>query len=391
LTLATSPLAAATPSEFYTSLLRRGVVAFDGGRYEEAARLLRIAAFGSVDAVPQYQTAEAYMALAYDRLGQSDRAREAARRVVVAERVAGGFTVLPLPPGVRTAFDTLAARLLTPTEVASLQKAQSKPAPGNSVRQTQTAATAPPRPATQQVPPATQPAKTATTSQAPPPSTVPAQQSAVKQPVTASPAPVRVPSPEPAKPSTATSTSRQPASSVAGGTDGHQATATKPAPAPSSAATPPRVTAPRVPTQQAPVTPPVQVAARPPAARPPAPAVDLEARLETAENALNSANLAEARAIYRELAGMSAIARDALVRTAEGAYRARDFQTALKAFGRIGVLRAAEEPYHYYIAVALYETGQYARAKKELASALPFIRITPDVARYRAKIEGSIN
>ncbi len=70
-------------------------------------------------------------------------------------------------------------------------------------------------------------------------------------------------------------------------------------------------------------------------------------------------------------------------------YRSRDFSGALATFGRIGTLRRGEEPYRYYIAVAAYETGDYARAKKELASALPFIEITPDVARYQTRIDGA--
>jgi hypothetical protein len=49
-----------------------------------------------------------------------------------------------------------------------------------------------------------------------------------------------------------------------------------------------------------------------------------------------------------------------------------------------------EEQYHYYFAVALYETGRYAQAKRELAASIPYITVTSDVARYRAKIEGAI-
>jgi tetratricopeptide (TPR) repeat protein len=80
-----------------------------------------------------------------------------------------------------------------------------------------------------------------------------------------------------------------------------------------------------------------------------------------------------------------------LIRAAEGLYRARDFDGALTAFSKVGALRRGEEPYHYYLAVALYETGQYARAKAEMDAAAPFIEITPDVARYRSKIESAIN
>ena len=106
---------------------------------------------------------------------------------------------------------------------------------------------------------------------------------------------------------------------------------------------------------------------------------------------MTSAQLAEARRIYRSLLDAPGVARDTLIRAAEGLYRARDFDGALLAFSKLGSLRRGEEPYHYYMAVAYYETGQYARAKAELSAAVPFIEITPDVARYRGKIEGAID
>lgn len=114
-------------------------------------------------------------------------------------------------------------------------------------------------------------------------------------------------------------------------------------------------------------------------------------RFAAAEHALNSAKLSEARAIYRELFSLTSLDRSQLLRLAEGFYRSRDFANSLRAFERLGSLRRGEEPYRYYIAVSLYETGQYARAKQELAAVLPYIEVTPDVARYRSKIEGAVN
>jgi len=76
---------------------------------------------------------------------------------------------------------------------------------------------------------------------------------------------------------------------------------------------------------------------------------------------------------------------------AEGLTRARDFGGAVKAFTRVGVFRSGEEPYRYYYAIALYETGNYRAAKRELAAALDFIELTPDVQRYRARIESAAN
>lgn len=105
---------------------------------------------------------------------------------------------------------------------------------------------------------------------------------------------------------------------------------------------------------------------------------------------MNSGNLIDARRFYRELLAAPGLDHDTLIRIAEGLYRSRDFSGALSAFNRVGVLRRGEEPYRYYIAVAAFETGDTARAKKELAAALPYIEITPDVARYRSKIESSL-
>lgn len=118
---------------------------------------------------------------------------------------------------------------------------------------------------------------------------------------------------------------------------------------------------------------------------------EANAALAAGDRAVASAQLNEARRAYRTLLTASGVSREALIRVAEGLYRARDFEGALEAFARVGTLRRGEEPYHYYMAVASYETGKYARAKAELSAAIPFIEITPDVARYRAKIEATVD
>ena len=53
----------------------------------------------------------------------------------------------------------------------------------------------------------------------------------------------------------------------------------------------------------------------------------------------------------------------------------------------MGTFAKGEEDLRYYNAVALYETGSYQDAQKELACALPFIQVTDEVTRYRVKIE----
>jgi hypothetical protein len=135
-----------------------------------------------------------------------------------------------------------------------------------------------------------------------------------------------------------------------------------------------------------------QTAAEKPAtapAKPAKPAIDVPARIAAGERALVSASLTDARRIYRELLDAGGHEHATWIRVAEGLYRSRDFAGALTAFQHVGALRPGEEAYRYYVAVAAYETGQYERAKRELAAALPYIEITPDVERYRAKIDGA--
>ena len=111
---------AATPSEFYLGLLRRGTGSYEASRYTDAQRQLRIAAFGLVEAVEQYQLAQVYLTLTYDKLSDPDRAREAAHRVVLAERVERKYAGLTLPAEVRTAFETTANKLLSSSESGML-------------------------------------------------------------------------------------------------------------------------------------------------------------------------------------------------------------------------------------------------------------------------------
>lgn len=401
---AVAPLSAATPHEFYGGLLRRGVSSYEAGRYSDASKQLRIAAFGLVEAIDQYETAQVYLAVTYDKMQEPDRAREAARRVVVAERVERKYAALQLPGAVRTAFDAISARLLAPSDLAALRGTGPITAPT-------TTATLPQRSATSQPQTTTPPRRTTTTPQTTtPPAPKPAQ-----------------PQQQPAKPAIATPTQRQTTNpentapqTITPAPQPEKPKPVIPAPTPAPAPVrPPQTTTPPVKPPQAATTtttptparttPPTQATtgrggpiepAKPVVTTPapaPAPAAartltagEIATRLSTAERALNGTNLSDARRAYRELLAAPNLERDALIRVAEGLYRSRDFASALTAFSRLGTLRRGEEPYRYYIAVALYETGDYTRAKKELASALPFIEITPDVARYRTRIEGSL-
>lgn len=351
--------AAATPNEFYLAMLRRGVSEFDAGHYEPATTSLRLAAFGLVDAVDQYEIAYVYLTIANDRLGRHDEAHEAAHRVVAADRVEHHFASLALPQTVRSAFDGIAVKLLSPADIEGLQRGTLVlPEPRMAVPTTKTPAA---------TPPATTPANAprVETRTVPAPEFEPPRVTKTTTTTTITPAKPEPPKPEPAKPEPV---KQQPAKSE-------------------PAKTQPKVEAPK-PAPVKPVPAPVQTTTQQPA--PTQTSVDVPSRLAAATRALNAAQLGEARRIYRELLDVRALSRETLLRVAEGLYRSRDFAGALQAFDRLGPLRAGEEPYQYYVAVANYETGNYAAAKRALDAALPYIEVTPDVARYRTKIDGAL-
>ena len=285
---------AATAADFYLSLLRRGITDFDAGRYDVAARNLRIAAFGLIESIDNYEVAQVYLAVAQDKLTNEAGARDAARRIVAAERVQRRFASLQLPAAVRTAFLQVTKKVLSAGDQSVLTSAPGQPLP---------------------------------------------------------PAPAAVE----AKPAPQTSSSAQPP---------------LPNVKPIAPAAVPAVKAPE---------------AKPPAPKPAAPR-DAASILIAAERALAANNLTEARGLYRQILE-TRLDHSQFLRVAEGLYRARDFEGARRAFDRLGNFRRGEEPYRYYLAVALFETGRYKAAKRELTAVLPYIEVTPDVAAYRKKIE----
>jgi tetratricopeptide (TPR) repeat protein len=362
------PSFAATPSEFYLAMLQKGVTAYDAGRFEAAASPLRIAAFGFVDSIEHYELAQIYLTLTYDRLGDQDLARRAARSAVTAERIEARYGSLQLPAATRTAFETAARRLLAPAEFATFERRAA-------TTTTPPPVTPNPQPARPTTPATTQPSQPATTTQ---PSTINTTrpttqpQTAATQPQTSTAQPqtsTTQPSTQPQTPPRTTTSTPAPQTTPPAQKNGTTTTTPKPAT----------------------TTEPKPTPAKPAPTQPAKPAINVPARFVAAEQALAGARLSEARTIYREILEQSSLQREDLLRLAEGFYRSRDFANALRTFERMGTLRRGEEPYRYYIAVAYYETGQYARAKQELTAVLPFIEITPDVARYRTKIEGAVN
>jgi len=310
-----APAFAASAAEFYVDLLQKGIVQFNSAEYRQAETSLRTAAFGLLENTDRYQLAQVYRTIVADKLEDATTAREAARRVLAAERLQPTYGSLSLPAVVRTSFESVAKKILAPAELAQLKAA---PAPAVTPKTT----TPPPQPQAQ-------PAQTQTQTQTPA-KPQPAQETKVAE---TKPAPKSAPKPA----------------------------ATKPAETPTS---------------------------KPPTPNPQPPPPTLTQQLSSAERALNSGNLTEARRLFR-LTLDANLSHEQAIRIAEGLYRARDFAGVLRAFERIGKLKPGEEPYRFYLAVGYYETGKIAAAKKELAAVLNYIEVTPDVARYRDKIQNA--
>ena len=111
--------------------------------------------------------------------------------------------------------------------------------------------------------------------------------------------------------------------------------------------------------------------------------------LRQANDFVTAGELEAARELYVRLAGDRNVPREVLAEAAVGLYRVASYEDSVAAFRRMNAFARGEEDLRYYFAVALYETGAYREAHKELLCALPFIQMTDDVARYRLKIEQS--
>jgi tetratricopeptide (TPR) repeat protein len=324
---------AASGDEFYQRLYQRGMAHFAAGEYAAAFTELRNAAFGFVEHVDKFETAQCYAIVAAHRLGRDSDARESLMRIVSAEKVQPHFRTVTLPADIRAEVESVAAAVLTNQEctllgLSACQQSVVVPTP---TKRPNVAVTAPREKQSTDVEPDADPKKT-------PPAPAPKPPAPVPQPVTPAPQP---PAPQPVAPPKQQTPDPQP----------------------------------KVPT-------PVPT---------PQPAVkSVEASLADAQQAIDSGDVGKARSIYNALTGGSDLSHAASLRVGEGLYRAQDYRGAAKAFQRAGAIGKGEEQYHYYFAVALYETGRYADAKRELAASLPYITVTADVTRYRAKIEGAI-
>lgn len=93
--------------------------------------------------------------------------------------------------------------------------------------------------------------------------------------------------------------------------------------------------------------------------------------------------------VLRPLADAHPKVRELQLLAAELTYRVRQWQESRRYFERSGELRPNQAALTFYFAVALYETGEKARAAKLLGECLPRLRRTAFVDEYVAKILGS--
>jgi hypothetical protein len=105
---------------FYATMLQRGIVTFEKGQYARASDELRIAAFGLVNDIPEYEKAQIYLLLAADKLHHREDAAAAARKFATAERIEPSYASLAIDAALRHELEQLVPTLLTPEQLAAL-------------------------------------------------------------------------------------------------------------------------------------------------------------------------------------------------------------------------------------------------------------------------------
>lgn len=342
-----TPPSAPSPDD----LLRGGQEEFRAGNYDAAVAELGAATGALVPAgtmspapesLPKFETALVYLTLAYANLGREAAARDAIQRLVEAEKVSPVYATLPLTADVAE-FESVVRRVspdVTLPPNTALAQLETTPMPR---------VTPAPSVATEPVQPA--PQSTTIIIPAPEPTTV------------------TVPPPEPAP---------QP----------EPVTAPAPAPQPPAMIVPAPVPQPEP--GRVPVQPTIADQQRATEERV---AAQVQARgasirsLQQAATYAGGGDYERARQIYADVANAPNASREEIAAAATGLYQVNAYQDAVAAFQRLGTFQRGEEDLRYYDAVALFETGRYADAGKQLACALPYLEITNDVERYRAKIE----
>ena len=105
---------------FYVNMLDRGVASAKRGANAEALRELQIAAFGLVNDLPQYQTAQIHLAIVAQKLDRPELVKAAASRVAYAEQIRASYATLQVPSATKQAFETIAGKVLLPEQLALL-------------------------------------------------------------------------------------------------------------------------------------------------------------------------------------------------------------------------------------------------------------------------------
>jgi hypothetical protein len=109
--------------DFYEGLYTRGMAHFHASEYQAAFNDLHLAAFGFVDQLDRFETAEAYAAIAANRLGNEAFTRGALVGIAKADGVQPHFRSIAIPETLRAELERAAALLLTREERAVLRVA----------------------------------------------------------------------------------------------------------------------------------------------------------------------------------------------------------------------------------------------------------------------------
>jgi tetratricopeptide (TPR) repeat protein len=336
LLLAAWPARAAV-DPFYQTLLREGEHAYDRKDYQAAAHDLRLACFGMLDEPRQLADCLARLALAQDRLNDVEAFRDTFQRLVEIEERFKAYSQAELTPELRGSLEQrLAARLPAATLAGAPAFRSTIPAkPGP-----------------------------AAIAKAEPPKKEPAKRESVK---------------------------KEPAGKEAENPAPSRAAGQPVAPANGSAAAP----GPATPATAAPTPPATNSASASPPAEPPAPKPLTDAergKLEQARRILaeqrSTRELRQAYQLAREVADVHPEAKEAQHLAAEGAYRISRWSDAATYFRRGGDPGEGEPERLFYMAVALYESGDRTGAAAALKRSLANLQRTPYVDAYAKKILG---
>lgn len=343
--------ASAAPHPFYAQMLQRGVTSVQRGRYVEAVKELRTAAFGLMDEIAMYQTAQVHLAVAHDRLGKAEDARLAAAKFVQSERIAPRYATLTIDPATRTAFEKVVASAVEPEYLAQIPAfRRAAPAPVSAVASTAAPVLPAPKKETPVVTP--EPKREPVVTQQP------VQQPQVQQPVMQQPVrqqPVlQQPVQQKSQPQIAQPLVQKPAPQVQVKIDSPKPTA-----------------------------PPVTMA--------PKPAVVLPvAGLREAQQLLNEGKLLAAREAFTRLSVRTDLQRADLLEIGKGLNRTGAWQESAFVYQKAQPFQAREEQHMFYEAVNRYELGELMVARSLLTRSVASLPQTREVTMYRSKIEAGL-